>query len=73
MDIARDLTRTLRQPLHSRAIVLLAGGPAQLIDVDVQQGDLLAQIVVQLTGNPLPLELLAGNEAASQFAIRARC
>ena len=44
-----------------------------LIDLEVEERDLLAQVVVQLSRNPLALLLLAHDDAAGERSIELDC
>ena len=67
------LGRNLRRPraqlshrLRKRDLVRWRHGHG--LDLDGEKGELLAEVVVQLAGNPPPLLLLSRQEAAAQVA-----
>ena len=54
---------------RSRHAAVQSGFHRAPIELDVERRDPLADVVVQLAGNPLPLDFLAGNQPPRQLAI----
>jgi hypothetical protein len=73
MDVAGDLGGLRRQQAQARASRFRLGAGGHRVDLDGQRREPLREVVVQLARDPLPLELLAGDQAAGQVAVERGC